>query len=544
MSTDLDNLTIATAGKLIATRQLSPVELVDHLVRRIEALDPQLDSFLLLTAERARERAKTAEREIAAGYYRGPLHGIPYGLKDIYDVAGLASTGHSRTAMDNVAREDSIAHAKLEAAGGILMGKLATHEFAHGGPSFDLPWPPARNPWNIEHFTGGSSSGSGAAVAAGFVLAAMGSDTGGSIRGPAALSGIAGFKPTYGLVSRRGVIPNSFTFDHCGPMTWTVEDCALMLQVLAGHDAGDPASADRPVPDYAAALGGDIRGLRVGLLRHIWEEDSVVAPDMARAMEDAAGVFASLGAQVETARIQPLQDYYDVKIVIAESELFSAHQPNLMRRPGDFGLDFLGRSLAACLYSATDYANAQRRRRQLVADMAPVYDRFDVLLAPSATGPAPRLDGHKTITFWQRPNVTTPFNVTGGPALTICMGYSARGLPLGLQVVARPFAETMVLRAAHAYERATPWRARRPVLAPGKAPDRTAGPAPGPTGETPDPAIRDLALKMAGRAGLTLNETQFAMLTDAAPYALAMADRLRARYLWADEPGNIFRFAD
>ena len=259
--TELHWLTIADAARLIESRRLSPVELTDALLARIEALDPQLNAFLLPTPEQAREQARAAEREIMAGNYRGPLHGIPFGLKDIYATAGIRTTSHSKICENLVPTEDATTVTKLYQAGGVLLGKLATHEFAHGGPSFDLPWPPARNPWNRDHFTGGSSSGAGAAVAAGFVPGALGSDTGGSIRGPAALCGIVGLKPTYGLVSRAGVYANSFTFDHAGPMTWTVEDCAILLQAIAGHDPKDPASADRPIPDYRAALTGDIRGL-------------------------------------------------------------------------------------------------------------------------------------------------------------------------------------------------------------------------------------------------------------------------------------------
>src|SRR5499427_148573 len=251
--TKLHWLTIADAARLIERRQLSPVELTDALLARIEGLDPQLNAFLLPTPEKARGQAKAAEREIMAGKYRGPLHGIAFGLKDIYATAGIRTTSHSKICENLVPTEDATTVAKLYQAGGVLLGKLATHEFAHGGPSFDLPWPPARNPWNRDHFTGGSSSGAGAAVAAGFVPGALGSDTGGSIRGPAALCGIVGLKPTYGLVSRRGILPLSFSLDHPGPLAWTSGDCAMLLQAMAGHDPSDPASASHSPPDYHAA---------------------------------------------------------------------------------------------------------------------------------------------------------------------------------------------------------------------------------------------------------------------------------------------------
>src|SRR5882762_10755654 len=232
-----DYLTIAEAARLIEKRELSPVELVDSRLDRIARLDGQLHSFIRVLADAARHEARATEAEIAAGKYRGPLHGIPIGLKDIYETAGVATTGHSKVMQDHVPQKDAFSVQRLREAGAIVVGKLATHEFALGGPSFDLPWPPARNPWDLSRFTGGSSSGTGAAVAAGLVLGGTGSDTGGSVRGPAAFCGIAGLKPTYGRVSRRGVFPNTFTMDHCGPLTRSAEDIALLLQVIAGFDA-------------------------------------------------------------------------------------------------------------------------------------------------------------------------------------------------------------------------------------------------------------------------------------------------------------------
>jgi len=424
------------------------------------------------------------------------------------------------------------------------MGKLSTHEFAHGGPSFDLPWPPARNPWNREHFTGGSSSGSGAAVAAGFLFGAMGSDTGGSIRNPAALCGIVGLKPTYGLVSRYGVIPNSYTFDHCGPMTWTVEDCAIMLGAIAGHDPADPASVDVAIPDYRAALTGDIRGLRIGVVRHFWEEDMPANAEVRAAMEASLDVLSGLGAVRENVRLLPMQDYYDVKVVIAESELFSVHRKALCERPGDFGTDFLARALPACLFSGADYVEAQRRRRLQLDAMTPIYENYDVLITAGPYGPAPRLDAHSTIGFWRKPSIATPFDVTGGPALSLCNGFSESGLPLAMQVIGRPFDEATVLRVADAYEKATPWRQRRPALEPGLAPERPAPHAPPTPAVTLDVATQDFLAGLAMRAGLTLDESQLAFLYQAAPDAFAMADRLRQSVVWSDEPANTFRFRD
>jgi aspartyl-tRNA(Asn)/glutamyl-tRNA(Gln) amidotransferase subunit A len=537
--TELHWLTIADMARLIERRQISPVELSEALLARIDALDPQINAFLLPTPEKAREQALAAEREIMAGRYRGPLHGIPFALKDIYCTAGIRTTGHSRICADYVPDEDATTVARLYQAGAVLLGKLATHEFAHGGPSFDLPWPPARNPWNRAHFTGGSSSGAGAAVAAGFVPGALGSDTGGSIRGPAALCGIVGLKPTYGLVSRAGVYANSFTFDHAGPMTWTVEDCAILLQALAGHDPKDPASAARAIPDYRAALTGDVRGLRIGVLRHLYEEDLTVTPEVHAALEQAYAVFRALGATLAEARIRPAADYYAVKITIAESELYAVHEHALRTRPHLFGADFLGRVLPAILYTSSDYVQAQRERRRMLAEMTPIYAKYDVLLAPTAPGPAPLLDAWRTIRFWQNASLTTPFNVTGGPALAQCMGFTQAGLPLSLQIVGRPFDEVTVLRAADAYEKATAWRKRRPVLDPDARFSAAPPPAPEPVS---DPATRDRVATACRRAGLSLNEEQIAMIRAAAPYVAAMTERLRRARDFRDEPANIFQF--
>src|SRR5919197_5697141 len=254
MAADLHELSIARLSGLIAARKLSPVELVDALIRRVEDYDAQTRAFITPTFELARRQAREAEAEIAAGKYRGPLHGIPFGLKDIYDTRGILTSGHSRVFIDRIPRDDATTVRRLYDAGAVLLGKLATHEMAHAGPSFDLPWPPARNPWSLAHFTGGSSSGSGAAVAAGMVPVALGSDTGGSIRGPASLCGVVGLMPTFGLVSRTGVITNSYTFDYCGPLARTVEDCALALEALAGYDPADAGSLKRALPSYRDAL--------------------------------------------------------------------------------------------------------------------------------------------------------------------------------------------------------------------------------------------------------------------------------------------------
>jgi aspartyl-tRNA(Asn)/glutamyl-tRNA(Gln) amidotransferase subunit A len=540
MANDLSYITIAEAARLIASRRLSPVELTRTKLERIAALEPQLNAFITVSAETALQQAHAAEAEIAGGRHRGPLHGIPYALKDIYATAGILTSGHSKICQDNVPLEDAAVTSRLAAAGAVLLGKLSTNEFAHGGPSFDAPWPPARNPWNPEHFTGGSSTGAGAAVAAGFVPGAMGTDTGGSVRNPAACCGTVGLKPTYGLVSRYGVIPNSFTFDHCGPLTWTVEDSAILLQAIAGYDARDGASVRCTIPDYRAAFTPHLRGLRVGVIRHFWAEDLKVTDEVARAMDEAVDVLARLGASTGDVRMRPLQDYTDVKMTIAETELFAIHQKELMDRPGDFGLPFLSGTLAGCLFNAVEYVQAQRVRRQILVEMEPLYERYDVLLTVSSA-PAPRFDRISPVRSWIGPNIHTVFNVTGGPALVVCNGYSASGLPLAMQIAGRPFDDVSVLRAGHAYEQATQWRDRRPQLKP-NTPRVEVTPPPAISGLTVEQSVRDWVESQAQRCGVKLNDTQLALLSEVAPYARAMAERLCRRFDRSVEPANVFRF--
>lgn len=535
-------LTIAEAAILLRSRSIAPVELLDIFLCRIEALDPVLRSFITLTAERAKAQAITAGDDIAAGRWRGPLHGIPYGLKDIYDTAGILTSGNSLVGADHVPTRDAAAVRRLDAQGAILLGKLATWEFAHGVPDPGMRWPSPRNPWHLDRSTSGSSSGPAAAVAAGLLPAALGSDTGGSIRGPASLTGVVGLKPTYGRVSRAGVIPNSFTFDHCGPLTWTVEDCAIVLSAIAGHDADDASSARRPVPDYRAGLGQGMRGLRVGVLRHFWEEDLALGDAVGATMEVSLQVLKDLGGHLENARIRPIQQYYDVKTVIAESEIFAVHQRHLADRIHDYGADFLARTIAGCLFTAVDYIQAQRLRSQMIAEMAGLYARFDVLVT-CGMGPAPQADRPETVDYrnkWSRPNPYTPFNVLGGPALCVCSGFDDDGLPLALQIVGKPFDEETVLRVGYAYEKATPWRARRPALT-GSVPAPALTQPFSPT-LTVDVRTRSRVASLVERTGLCLPEPLLCLLCDIAPLAFAMADRIPRHGDWYAEPAAVFQF--
>ena len=459
-----DYLTIAEAARLIQSKELSPVELVDNRLARIDKLDGRLNSFIRLLADEARRDARAAEKEIIGGRWRGPLHGIPIGLKDIYETAGVATTGHSKVMQDHVPLTDAHSVTKLRQAGAVVMGKLATHEFALGGPSFDLPWPPARNPWNTGHFTGGSSSGTGAAVAAGLVLAGTGSDTGGSIRGPAAYCGLAGIKPTYGLISRAGILPLAFSLDHAGPLAWTAEDNAIVLQAMAGHDPADPGSADVPIPDYRAALGRDAKGLRIGLVRHFYERDNVVNDATRDAIAAAAKVFEGLGVEVREMTLSPLADWAACGMMIMQAEAYSIHEHHLKTHFADYGEIFRDRMALAGLVSGADYVQALRRRRELVAELDQAMAGLDLVMTAAAPSEAPKIDEVPKFSILERPSLTIAFNVTGSPAMSVCCGYTVDGLPLSFQLVGKRFDDATVLRAAHAYEEATPWRGRRPNI--------------------------------------------------------------------------------
>jgi aspartyl-tRNA(Asn)/glutamyl-tRNA(Gln) amidotransferase subunit A len=456
--------TIAEAARQIAAKELSPVELTRACLDRVNKLDSELHAFIRLTEERALAEARAAEALIMARGPSGPLHGIPIGLKDIVDTKGIPTTCQSKLLADNVPEADATCAERLANAGTVLIGKLTTHEFADGGPSFDLPWPPARNPWNTEHFTAGSSSGTGAAVASGMILCGIGTDTGGSIRGPAALCGIAGLKPTYGLVSRAGVAPAAFSLDHIGPMAWTAEDCALMLQALAGHDPRDPASSDRPIPDYTAGLGSSIKGMKIGVIHHFHEVDYKVSNGVRGGIDAAIATLRGLGAEIREVQLSPLQDWGACGSLISIVERASAYEEWGRTRLGDFSERVQRRLMLGALVSGVDYVQAVRRRRELRAELKAAMAGLDVVLSASQTSEAPNINEVPAWDTFTAPSFTMPFNVTGYPAITICAGFGAGGLPVAIQLVGRPFEEPTVLRVADAFEKATDSRNARPAL--------------------------------------------------------------------------------
>ena len=462
--TELAYLTLAEASTRLRRKELSPVEYTQELLERIHTHDAGFNTFLLQTPELALRQARQAEADIQAGNWRGPLHGIPYGLKDIIDVEGLPTTGHSRILADNLARADAFVAQRLRAAGAVLLGKLSTHEFALGGPCFDLPWPPARNAWNRDYFPGGSSSGSGAALAAGFLPAALGSDTGGSVRNPASMCGIVGMKATYGRVSRRGVLPLSYSLDHVGPMTRTVTDNALLLNVISGHDPQDPGSSRDAVPDFSAVLEEGVNGLRVGVIRRFYNGDFEADAEMAESIEDAVRTLARQGAEIQEIDPGPLADYSSTNRMILLSEAYAIHEKWLQQRPADYAALTRQRLLPGAFFRAVDYVHALRQREVLRQRFNDCMASVDVAVTASSMEPACPIEDAELCERLYGRQARAPFNLTGSPALAVPTGFASTGLPLSMQIIGRPGDEATVYRVARAHERETQWTSRHPEL--------------------------------------------------------------------------------
>jgi aspartyl-tRNA(Asn)/glutamyl-tRNA(Gln) amidotransferase subunit A len=454
---DTQDLSIADMGCMLRAGSVSAETLARDALDRVAARDGKLNAFVLVTEERALADARRADDELKSGRDRGPFHGIPYALKDIYDTAGIRTTCHSKLRLNNVPKEDSVAAARLREAGGVLLGKLATHEFAIGGPSFDLPFPPARNPWNPDHITGGSSSGSGTAIASRMVRMAMGSDTGGSIRGPAAWCGTVGIKPSYGRVSRRGVFPLSWTLDHIGPLSRSVEDAAITLQVLAGHDARDPASADVPVSDYRADLEKGVSGLRIGIPRAFFAAAPAITWEVTAGLDRIAAQLRAAGAVVEDIELPDYALFSAAGRVIMMAEAFAIHEADMQNRLMDYGEITAGRFVLGAAVTAADFINALRARRELTDAVNAALSHYDALLTLSALNTAPRFDQPTDSLSSASPIQTIPFNVTGHPAMSVPTGLGASGLPIGVQIVGRPFDEPMVFRIGRAVEKLSGW---------------------------------------------------------------------------------------
>ena len=460
---DTSTLSIAEMGRALRDRSVTSEQLTNDALARIASKDGDLHAFVLLTKDRALADAHRADTELKASIDRGPFHGIPYALKDIYDTGGIRTTCHSKLRIDNIPAADSVVAAKFTEAGGVLLGKLGTHEFALGGPSFDLPFPPARNPWNVAHVTGGSSSGSATAIAARMVRMAMGSDTGGSIRGPAAWCGLAGIKPTYGRVSRRGVFPLSWTLDHCGPLSRSVEDSAITLGILAGHDPADAASADVPVTNYLAGLDHGVAGLRIGIPRAFFKGSPVAMPDVLAGIDRTADQLRAAGATVEDVSLPDYALFAAAGRVIMMAEAYAIHAADMRARLLDYATITANRFVLGAAITAADYINAMRARRELTNAVNAALSRYDVLLCASGLGTAPRFDAPVDAMSSASPMQTIPFNVTGHPAMSVPVGIASDGLPIGVQIVGRPFDEAMVFRVSRAVEVLSGWEGRSAV---------------------------------------------------------------------------------
>lgn len=447
-------LSIAAMGRALRGGGLTAEALTRDALARIDAFDGAVHAFVRVEHEAALAEAHQADAALAQGQDLGPMHGIPYALKDIFDAAGLPTTCHSKLRLDHVAQGDSEVAARLRAGGAVLLGKLATYEFAFGGPGFDLPFPPACNPWNLEHVTGGSSSGSAAAVAAGFVRMATGSCTAGSIRGPAAWCGTVGLKPTYGRVSRRGVFPLAWTLDHCGPLSRSVEDAAIALQVMAGFDPGDPASVDLPVPAYPAGLDDSIAGLRIGVPRAFFAEDPALTAASRDGIEASLRYLRDAGAQVADVMLPDYRSFLACGRIIMTAEMYAIHRADLRNRPQDFAEATLKRFVLGAAIGSADYLDAQRLRRHLAGAVDRVLDSCDALLTAVSLGPPPPFATATPPSAW--PLQTNMFNVTGHPAMTVPVGV-AGGFPIAVQIVGRAFDEATVLRIGRLIERTSGW---------------------------------------------------------------------------------------
>ena len=456
--------TIAQASREIRAGRLSPVALVELCLARIARHDGHLRAFLLVAADEARAAARQAEAEIARGEWRGPLHGIPMAIKDAIDTAGLRTTFGSRVFADRVPAQDAEVVARLRRAGAVILGKLECHEFCLGGPALDAFAPPARNPWNPEVYAGGSSSGAGVAVAAGLCLGAIGTDTGGSVRIPAALNAIAGHKPTYGLASNHGIHPLSQSLDHPGPMAWTTEDCALILAAIMGPDPRDPATLGVVPRGDVASPGAEVKGLRIGVVRNFSDGPDLGTPEVNANLEEVAATLGRMGARVSEVVLPDLWDYTVANTTIMSSEAFLNNAPWLRASPEKVSAFTRGRMFLGSFVRAEDYLRAQRLRRRLAAATREAMRDVDAIVCAGMLAPPAPVASMQKFYYLRRPLITAPFNLLGMPALSTCTGFDAQGLPMAAQVAAPPLDDALVLRIGQAWESATPWRDRRPVL--------------------------------------------------------------------------------
>jgi len=457
---ELPFLTISELSELIRGRNISPVEVTRRILERIEELDRTLNAYITVTREAAMDAAREAESEIQHNRWRGPLHGVPIALKDLFDTAGAKTTAGSAVYRDRVPQEDAEVVRRLKAAGAVLLGKTSMHEFAFGGTSLVTCFGGVRNPWDLQRIAGGSSGGSAVAVAAGLCYGALGSDTAGSIRNPAAYCGIVGHKPTYGLVSTRGVIPLSWTLDHVGPMTRTVSDTAIILKSIAGYDPEDVTSVRFDILDYTAALKGATDEIRVGVARDFFFEG--LGEEIQAATERALGVFQKLTAGITEVQI-PARMQEEVRAIVRAAEVYAYHTEMITKTPELYQPETLARVQAGGNVSTAAYIHARQQIDQTRRTIGEVFRTVDVIVTPTCPVGPPLIsecsgDRNGPADFVVR-NIqnSSPFNVYGWPAISVPCGFTASGVPIGIQIAGPLGADALVLQVAHAYEQATEW---------------------------------------------------------------------------------------
>jgi len=465
-SNDLAKLTIREAADLIRKKKVSPVELTTACLARISQFNPALNAFITITAESAMAQSREAEAEVMRGKWRGPLHGVPIALKDLFDTAGVKTTAGSGVFKDRIPTEDAEVVRRLKAAGAVLLGKTNMHEFAFGGTSIVSYFGAVHNPWELSHISGGSSGGSAAALAADLCYGALGSDTAGSVRLPASICGIVGLKPTYGLVSIRGVIPLSWSLDHVGPMARTVADTALLLQVIAGYDEKETTSEQMNIPDYSQAIGTKVSSVRIGAPREFFFAD--LDPEIDAAMKEALSVLTKLTAGIRDVAL-PANNMETLRDVVRAAEAYAYHREYVTKTPELYQPLTLKRIQAGANVTTPAYIQGRRDLAQVRRTAAKWLDSVDVLVTPTIPIPPAAISDPHADDILPEVRNTSPFDVNGWPAISLPCGFTSHGLPIGLQIVGPHGGESVLFQLAHAYEQATEWHKRRPQL-PARAP--------------------------------------------------------------------------
>ena len=474
--TELSSMAISELVPKIKAREVSPVELTEAALAQADRLQPILNSFITILHEQARSQAKEQESALMRGEYRGPLHGIPIGIKDNITTAGIRSTVGSKILADYIPEEDALTVSRCKEAGAIILGKENLEEFAAGSTSNNLHYGAVHNPWNLDHIPGGSSGGGGANVAACVTFASLGTDLGGSVRGPANFCGVVGLKQTYGRVSQRGLMVTSFNGDHIGPITRSVEDSALVLQTIAGYDPLDPSTVPVPVPDFSESLGKSLKGLKMGIPSNYYFD--IVDSEVEAAVRQAIDALEELGVEAQEVTI-PSMEYAGALRIAGMADTIVAHEPYLEKARGDYGPTVLYRTLAGQFVLGRDYAKALKVQRIIKEDYARVLQKVDFLVTPSAPVAAWRIDT-ETITIGGEDHpvrgpgagmtsrCTSPSNATGLPAMSVPCGFTEGGLPVGIQFIGRPFEEKLLFQVAHGYEAVSPSLNRKPAIANGQ----------------------------------------------------------------------------